>query len=161
MSVKKRKKSKSKSIKSDKSTQKKHSFKADRDYNRLEKLNSILIENFVSLQKVMTNVATRFESLSGQISKLLQLFEISAKSFLEKQAKGEGDVQKDAEFLNKLNTLLNQNKTIAKGLALMGEEMREKVYGGVTSSGRASESRQIERRREEQQGRERGLLRRY
>ena len=45
------------------------------------KLNHILIENFVNLQKATTNLAVKFETLSDQISKLLQLFEISAKSF--------------------------------------------------------------------------------
>ncbi|MBI2056746.1 hypothetical protein HYT91_00645, partial [Candidatus Pacearchaeota archaeon] len=32
-----------------------------------------LVENFVSLQKVMTNLSVRFDELSNQISKLLEL----------------------------------------------------------------------------------------
>jgi len=90
-------------------------------------LDKTLIENFVNLQKVLTNLAVKFESLSDQISKLLQLFEISAKSFTEKHAGG--DKEKDKEFLNKLDTLLDQNKTIAKGLTLMEEKLRERIYG--------------------------------
>ncbi len=50
-----------------------------------------LIENFVNLQKVLTNLAVKFEGLSDQISKLLQLFEISAKSFVEKQSSETGE----------------------------------------------------------------------
>jgi len=38
-------------------------------------------------------------------------------------------VEKDKEFLNKLNALLEQNKTIAKGLTLMEQKLRERVYG--------------------------------
>ena len=94
--------------------------------------NKILIENFVNLQKAITNLSVKFESLSDQTSKLLQLFEISAKSFAEKLAEGKPlDIEKDKEFLDKLNKLLDQNKTIAKGLTLMEENIRERVYGGT------------------------------
>jgi len=86
-----------------------------------------LIENFVELQKVMTNMADRFDKLTHNISALLHLFEVAAVSFAEKHAKGE--VEKDKEFLDKLNTLMEQNKTIAKGLTLMEEKMRQKLYG--------------------------------
>jgi len=95
-----------------------------------ERLNVILIENFVSLQKAVTNLATKFDDLSDNITKLLQLFEISAKSFADKLASGVPDVEKDREFLEKLNKLLDQNKTIAKGLTLMEEKLRERLYGG-------------------------------
>ena len=40
--------------------------------------------NFISLQKVLTNLSGRFDELSDNMSKLLQLFEISAKTFAEK-----------------------------------------------------------------------------
>ena len=43
------------------------------------KVEKILIENFVSLQKVMTNLSFKFDNLTNQISKLLELFEIYAK----------------------------------------------------------------------------------
>ena len=88
----------------------------------------ILIENFVNLQKALTNLAVKFENLSDNIAKLLNLFEISAKSFAEKTPSLR-DVEKDKEFLDKLNTLMEQNKTIAKGLTLMEEKLRERVYG--------------------------------
>ncbi len=91
-----------------------------------------LIDNFVNLQKVLTNLSVKFDNLSEQISKLLQLFEISAKSFAEKQEKGELNIgqnkEKDGELVNKLDTLIDQNKTIAKGLTLMEGKLREKNY---------------------------------
>lgn len=92
-----------------------------------EELNRMLVENFIGLQKAMTNLAVRFDNLSDNLSKLLNLFEISAKSFAEKQPVKEEE--KDKEFLGKINTLLEQNKTIAKGLTLMEEKLRERVYG--------------------------------
>lgn len=98
-----------------------------------EKLNTILVENFVKLQKALTNITIKFDSLSEQISSLLQLFEISAKSFAEKLSVGTPDIEKDKEFLEKLNKLLEQNKVIAKGLTLMEEKMRERLYGTPTA----------------------------
>lgn len=85
-----------------------------------------LLDNFVNLQKVLTNIAVKFDGLSDQISKLLQLFEISAKSFAEKSS----DSEIDGESLDKLDTLLEQNKTIAKGIMLMEERMRTKSMLG-------------------------------
>ena len=86
-----------------------------------------LIDNFVNLQKVLTNLSVKFENLSDQISKLLQLFEISAKAFVEKQGRGDGN---NNGFLEKLDTLLEQNKTIARGLTLMEERLRA-AHGSV------------------------------
>lgn len=97
-----------------------------------EELNKILLENFVILQKTLTNLALKFDNLSGNISKLLQLFEMSARSFAEKP---QPDAQKDKEFLDKINMLLEQNKTIAKGLTLMEEKIRQRVYGEGLEAG--------------------------
>ncbi|MEM3113104.1 MAG: hypothetical protein QXI33_01620 [Candidatus Pacearchaeota archaeon] len=81
----------------------------------------LLIENLVSLQKVLLNLSVKLESLSEQTSKLLALFEISAKSFAEKQG---GISKEDKEFVDKLNQLMEQNKILAKGLTLMEEKLR-------------------------------------
>jgi hypothetical protein len=80
----------------------------------------VLIENFVSLQKVMTTLAVKFDNLSGQISKLLELFEISAKTLAEKGYSGEEKT--DPKIAEKLNNLLDQNKIIAKGVAMLYEK---------------------------------------
>jgi hypothetical protein len=88
-------------------------------------LEEALLNNFVNLQKVLTNLSIKFDELSDNISKLLQIFEISAKSFAEKYT-GEGGGA-DPEMLNKLDSLLDQNKTIAKGIMLMEEKIRQKA----------------------------------
>jgi hypothetical protein len=93
-------------------------------------LEEALINNFTNLQKVLTNLAVRFDELSSNMSKMLQLFEISAKSFAEKYSEGnitmtsQPDV--DKEFLRKLDALLDQNKVISKGIMLMEEKIRER-----------------------------------
>jgi hypothetical protein len=81
----------------------------------------ILVENFVSLQKVMTNLSLKFDNLASQISKLLELFEISAKSLAHKDFGLEKESKDNKEVIVKLDSLLGQNKIIAKGLTLMHE----------------------------------------
>jgi hypothetical protein len=73
-----------------------------------------LIQNFVSLQRVLTDLAIKLDGLSNNMGKLLELFEMSAKTVAE-----EPDSNK--EISKKLDTLLEQNKTIAKGLSLVSE----------------------------------------
>lgn len=88
-----------------------------------------ILENLVSLQKVHTDLAVKFDKLSKDISNLLTLFEVTAQSFAKNLPTGE--IEKDKEFLDKIDKLLDQNKTIAKGLTLMEEHMKERVYGGA------------------------------
>jgi hypothetical protein len=92
-----------------------------------EKLNMMLIENFVDMQKALVNTTQKIEDLTVQVSKLLQLFELSAKSFIGKVDEKVSEIEKDQEFLTKLNALLDQNKLIAKGVTLMEENIRERA----------------------------------
>ena len=98
-------------------------------------LEETLINNFTNLQRVLTNLSLKFEDLSNNMSKLLQLFEISAKSFAEKHAGKDAEKQEnqtkaqkesDKEYLQKLDSLLDQNKTIAKGIMLMEDRIRQR-----------------------------------
>src|SRR3972149_11152254 len=79
-----------------------------------------LIENFISLQRVMVNLSGKFDNLANQISKLLELFEISAKALAEKNFAMTGSMANE-KVVQKIDTLLDQNKTIARGLTLMHE----------------------------------------
>jgi len=89
------------------------------------KVEKVLIENFISLQHVMTNLAVKFDNLSSQISKLLELFEISAKTLAEK---GYTTGESDKKFAEKLDSLLEQNKIIAKGISLLHEKETPEQY---------------------------------
>ena len=86
------------------------------------KMQPVLVDNFVSLQKVMVNLANKFDNLNTQIIKLLDLFEISAKSLAKKDFKL-GQEESNKEVLNKLGELSEQNKIIAKGLTLIHESI--------------------------------------
>jgi hypothetical protein len=90
-------------------------------YSDLEKT---LVENFVSLQKVLVHLSSKFDDLSGNIAKLLELFEISAKTLAEKELSNtsisdEETTKEIKRVSEKLNNLLDQNKIIARGLTLM------------------------------------------
>ena len=88
-----------------------------------------LLRNFVNIQKVHVDLAEKFDALAKQISSLLALFEVTAKRFATQAPLGE--YEKDKEFLDKIDKLLDQNKTLAKGLTLMEERLRERVYGSA------------------------------
>ena len=90
-------------------------------------LENKIVENLIELQKVHTNLAEKFDKLAKEISNLLALFELTAKNISRNIPSQTGGV-KDEEFLEKINKLLEQNKTIAKGLTLMEEKVREKMY---------------------------------
>ncbi len=86
-----------------------------------------ILENLVELQKVHTNLAEKFDKLAEQITQLLALFEKAARSFGEHPANQVAE--KDREFLDKVDKLLEQNKTIAKALTLVEERVRERMFG--------------------------------
>ncbi|HTY44052.1 MAG TPA: hypothetical protein VMC80_02320 [Patescibacteria group bacterium] len=79
-----------------------------------DRIEKALVENFVSLQKVLVSLSIKIDNLTEKTSRLLDLFEASAKSFMEKG--GENDVSK------KIDSLLEQNKTLAKGIAMVYEK---------------------------------------
>ena len=81
----------------------------------------MLIENFVGLQTAMTNLSIKFEKLSDNISQLLKVFEEAAKKITENTP------DSDKDLLNKINSLLDQNKTIARGLVLMEDKLKSRV----------------------------------
>ena len=83
-----------------------------------------LIENFIGLQRVMVNLSTKFDSLSSQISRLLYLFEISAKSLAKKEISSSGDLEAK-RIMEKLENLSQQAGLIGKGLALIHEVRTE------------------------------------
>ncbi len=89
-------------------------------FRKNKNVEDILVENFVSLQKVMTNLSIKFDNLSTQISKLLELFEISAKTIAEKTPELERGGNNN-KVVEKLDNLLEQNKIISRGLTLLHE----------------------------------------
>ncbi len=91
-------------------------------------INQALIDNFITLQKVLTNLTLKFEELSNNIEKLLNVFEITAKNFAEKTKDiNLNQRESDKDLIEKLNSLLDQNKTISKGILMMEEKVRSRM----------------------------------
>lgn len=118
---KQEKKSEKKSKARKKSVKKKISSKTKKE-NSQEKISGnrnekVLVENFVALQGVMTNVASKLDELTNQVSGLLNIFEESAKTLAQKDF----DMPGNDEVLKKIDKLFEQNKIIAKGLTMLHE----------------------------------------
>jgi hypothetical protein len=82
------------------------------------KVDAKLIQNFVVMQKVLVNLSVKFDHLSNQISQLLNVFEISAKAITQKEF-NPASTKDTQEIQKKIDSLLDQNKLIARGLTLM------------------------------------------
>jgi len=65
----------------------------------------VLVDNFVALQKVMAELARNFDSLSSRITKLLDLFEMSAKILAEKDFETGKDLNLEREINKKMEKL--------------------------------------------------------
>ncbi len=89
-------------------------------HEKTSNVQKILVENFVSLQDVMADLSAKFSNLASQMSKLLGLFEQSAKTFMEKDLKFAGGT--DKELVGKLDRLIEQNRIIAQGITMLYEE---------------------------------------
>ena len=62
--------------------------------SRRKDLEDVLLQNIVDLQKVNTDLAEKFDKLAKEISSLLSLFEITAKTFAKHSPLGEYEKDK-------------------------------------------------------------------
>lgn len=91
----------------------------------------LMLENSVMLQKSMVNLIENITKLNEQISNLIGLFEEAAKQFIKtekvaKEEKGESE-EEETGLVNKLDKLLEQNKTIAEALTLLHQNTRDSL----------------------------------
>lgn len=93
--------------------------------NKNDQISEKIVENLIQLQRVHTDLAEKFDKLSKELSSLLNLFESAAKSFASNPIVQQ--TEKDKEFLDKIDRLLDQNKTIAKGLTLMEGKIKDRI----------------------------------
>ena len=94
------------------------------------KVDRSLTDNFIALQRVMVNLSLKFDSLSTQISRLLELFEISARNLARKDLGGLSHSPQASVDIKrveqKLDNLASQAGLIGRGLALIHEVNSEK-----------------------------------
>jgi len=87
---------------------------------RTGKEDDLLLQNFVSLQKVLVDLSLKVNDLTINVSKLLKLFELSAETLVKKDFNIERE--NEQEILKKIDLLLEQNKLVARGFTLMHEK---------------------------------------
>lgn len=86
----------------------------------------LLIENSVALQKVLTDVALSLNQLTKELRQLLDMFKEAGKTLGEDKASQAVAHEDKKAVVDKLDTLLDQNRTIARGLVLLESSMKEK-----------------------------------
>ncbi len=128
---KKKRKAKTVTVKKTKKTTRKKRGSTKIKYESVKeiKLDKVLTDNFVSLQKVMVNLSKKFDELSSEISKLLNLFEISAQALAKKDLEAGGGSKDTKKILEKLDTLSKHAGLIGRGLALIHEQNKERGEG--------------------------------
>lgn len=86
----------------------------------------LMLENSIALQKVLTNLAVSLDRLSKDMEKMLDLFKEASKAMGEEKALGEVDMDRENKLISRLDNLIEQNRTIAKGLVLLESSIKEK-----------------------------------
>lgn len=90
--------------------------------SKTEDLINALVQNEISLQKKTVELINSFNVLSQRIDKFLNIFEKAA-SRIER-----GEIEEP--LAKKLESLIEQNRTIARGLLLLEKYVREKTTVG-------------------------------
>lgn len=85
------------------------------------KVEKALVDNFIGLQKVMVNLSSKFDNLANQISKLLELFEISARAMAAKDFSVGRENKEGKQIIEKLDKISEHAGLIGKGLVLIHE----------------------------------------
>jgi len=80
-----------------------------------------LVENTILLQKKDAELMTSTKKLVDKIDKMLNVFDEASKHVMEVS-----EDKRIAELTDKLDDLLNQNKTIAKGLIMLEQYVRKR-----------------------------------
>lgn len=100
----------------------KHSVKTSGHKELMERL----IENSLLLQKKDAELLNSVNELVKKIDKMLNVFDEASKHVMEV-----GEDRKIMELTEKLESLLEQNKTIAKGLLMLEQYVRNRTSAGI------------------------------
>src|SRR3989344_196224 len=90
--------------------EKKGEHKEKHEPHHRESIEEQTLHSLVELQKVHLHLAEKFDKLTVQIENLLALFELAARNFAKQPSMQ--NTEKDKEFLDKIDKLLDQNKII-------------------------------------------------
>ncbi|HDI02975.1 MAG TPA: hypothetical protein ENF67_00305 [Candidatus Pacearchaeota archaeon] len=83
-----------------------------------KKVLETLLDNTLKLHDLLIKFSSELSELNKKLDSLLSIFENASKAIEEKPI--------EKEIVEKLDKLLEQNKTIAKGILLLEKSLREK-----------------------------------
>lgn len=84
---------------------------------------NLLLENSIALQKTMADLALELKSLNQKVARIVSSFESASLAFKEAKEKG---IAEPKDISEKLDMIIDQNKTIAQGVLLLEESIRVK-----------------------------------
>lgn len=87
----------------------------------------LLLDNSVALQKVMADLALNLNKLTDEMSQVMSLFREFSAGVGEEKAVREVERSNNAELIRKLDSLIDQNKHVSKGLILLESTLRSKA----------------------------------
>ncbi len=79
----------------------------------------MLVDNSVALQKGVTEMALSMNKLTKELSQLVELFKEASKSIASEKLDETVKKEELSSIKGKMDELLDQNKTIAKGIILL------------------------------------------
>lgn len=85
----------------------------------------ILIQNEIEMQKILADLSLEIKNLTSELSKLVELFSEASKTLSDEKISKDIEKEDMKNIGTKVETLVDQNKTIAKGLLLMESAMRD------------------------------------
>lgn len=87
----------------------------------------ILIQNEIEMQKILADLSLEIKNLTSELSNLVQIFKEASKTLSDEKISKDIEKEDMKNMGTKVDTLVDQNKTIAKGLLLMESAMRENL----------------------------------
>jgi len=85
----------------------------------------VLVQNQVELQKILANLSLEIKDLTSELSNLVQLFKEASKTLSDEKISNDIEKEDLKNIGSRVETLVDQNRTIAKGLLLMESAMRD------------------------------------
>lgn len=87
----------------------------------------LLIENFLLIQKTLTEIISSFKQLEKRFDKFLKLVEKAARTQESEEKTIKGSEGKKKDLAEKIDLLIEQNKTIGEGMMLLEKFIKEKL----------------------------------
>lgn len=86
-------------------------------------MTEMMLENLITTQKLLAKTLTELKEVNKKISELHGIFQESSKMIKEKEIVKQ--LEPRSQLIDKFDELMEQNRTIARGLLLLEKKLRE------------------------------------